>query len=305
LIEGLVIINRDQEEEKSSLLALDSGTGRTVWKTPRPGFLSSYTTPILWKRNGLAEVVLAGSGRLVGYGATDGKERWSVGGLELVSVCPTPVTGEGQIYAMSRSFGGFKPPSFSQTLGEMDKNGDSRIGRDEMRGPFGNKHVFNLIDKNKDSLVTEEEWNAGMAFLNSGDYGIFALRPGPGDVTAEHVTWKHKKGVPTVPSPLFYSGRVYVVQDGGRVTCYRAKTGDVLYEQQRLDADGEYYASPVAADGKIFFASTRGTICVIEDGDTMKVLARNKLEERIMASPAIADNKIYVRTAARLYAFGR
>src|SRR5688500_20146866 len=83
-------------------------------------------------------------------------------------------------------------------------------------------------------------------------------------------------GAATVPSPLFYRGRLYLVQDGGRVTCYRAKTGEALYEQKRLDAEGQYWASPIAADAKVYFASTRGNIAVIEAADHLKVLARNK-----------------------------
>jgi len=64
---------------------------------------------------------------------------------------------------------------------------------------------------------------------------------------------------------------------GGRVTCYRAKTGELLYEHERLDADGEYWASPIAANDKIYFASARGTISVIDAANAVKVLARNKL----------------------------
>jgi outer membrane protein assembly factor BamB len=97
---------------------------------------------------------------------------------------------------------------------------------------------------------------------------------------------------------------VYVVQDGGRVTCYDAKGGSLLFEQERLDADGAYHASPVAAKGKIYFASTRGVVSVVEAGDTLKVLARSQLAERIAATPAIVDNKLYVRTANHLWAFG-
>ena len=129
--------------------------------------------------------------------------------------------------------------------------------------------------------------------------------PGEGDVTGTHVTWKAKRGVATVPSPLFYRGRIHLIQDGGRATCYDAKTGQPLYEQERLEVLGQYWASPIAADGKIYFASTRGNIAVIEAADSVKVLARNKLEERIDATPAIADNKFYVRTAKHLWAFGK
>jgi outer membrane protein assembly factor BamB len=306
VMDGLVIVNRDQEEGKSSLLAVETRTGKTVWETARPQFNSSYTTPLLWQRGDVKDVVLAGSLRVVGYGLKDGQERWSASGLEGLSVCPTPVLGDGQLYAMSRSMGGMKLPSFASQAKEMDKNSDGKIAFAEGAGMLGSKQVFNVIDGNKDGLITEAEWDASVAIMSKGDWGVFALRtPGTGDVTGTHVVWKAKRGAATVPSPLFYRGRLYLIQDGGRLTCYRAKTGEALYEQERLETEGQYWASPIAADGKVYFASTRGNIAVIEAADTAKVLARNKLGERITATPAIADDKLYVRTASHLWAFGR
>lgn len=84
VMDGLVIVNRDQEDGKSSLLAVDARTGKTVWETPRPKFVSSYTTPILWQRGAIKDMVLAGSLRVVGYGLKDGKEQWSADGLEAI-----------------------------------------------------------------------------------------------------------------------------------------------------------------------------------------------------------------------------
>jgi outer membrane protein assembly factor BamB len=98
---------------------------------------------------------------------------------------------------------------------------------------------------------------------------------------------------------------VYLVQDGGRVTCYASGTGDTIYEQERLGVDGEYYASPVGANGNIYLCSVKGTITVIEAGENLKVLARNPLNDRIMATPAIADDKLYIRTGKHLWAFGK
>ncbi|HWN93870.1 MAG TPA: PQQ-binding-like beta-propeller repeat protein [Methylomirabilota bacterium] len=306
VMDGLVIVNRDQEEGKSSLLAVDARTGKTVWETPRPRFNSSYTTPVLWQRGDAKEVVLAGSLQVVGYGLKDGKEQWSANGLEGLSVCPTPVIGEGQLFAASRSMGGMKLPTFASQQKEMDTNGDQKVARDEAKGMMSSKPVFNAIDANKDGFITETEWDASTAMMSKGDWGIFALRaPGTGDVTSTHVAWKKNRGAATVPSPLYYRGRLYLIQDGGRLTCYRAKTGEALYEQERLEADGQYWASPIAANGKIYFASTRGNIAVIEAADTLNVLARNKIVERITATPAIADDKFYVRAANHLWAFGK
>ena len=129
--------------------------------------------------------------------------------------------------------------------------------------------------------------------------------PGIGDITSSHVVWKQRRGVASVASPLFYRGRVYVVQDGGRVTSYDAATGVPVYEQERLGVEGAYHASPIAADGRVFFSSTSGTVTVIAVDKTLKVLARNALGEALSATPAIADNKLYVRTREHLWAFGR
>ena len=306
LMDGLLIINRDQEDGKSSLLALEARDGRTVWETPRPEFGSGYATPVLWQRGDVNDVVLAGSLRLVGYSLKDGSERWSAYGLEGLSVCPTPVVGDGRLFAASRSFGGSNLPTFSKTLADMDKDSDGKIARDEGTGLLASKAIFNAIDTSKDGFLVEQEWNAYTSLIARGDYGVFALRPpGTGDVTSTHVVWKQKRGVATVPSPLFYRGRIYLVQDGGRVTCYDAKTGDAIFQQERVGADGEYFASPVAADGKIYLASVRGIMSVVEAGDGLKVLAKTALDDRIMATPAVADHKLYVRTAKYLWAFGK
>ena len=82
-------------------------------------------------------------------------------------------------------------------------------------------------------------------------------------------------------------------------------TGKPLYEQERLGAEGEYYASPIAAIGHVYLASSRGTITTIRAGDALQVEARNDLGESVMTTPAIADSKLYIRSANHLWAFGR
>ena len=94
-----------------------------------------------------------------------------------------------------------------------------------------------------------------------------------------------------------------MVKSGGIVSCFRAEEGELLYSE-RIGTAGAYFASPVAVNGKILFTSRTGVITVVEAGDHMNILASNDLDEVIEATPAIIDNKLYIRTANSLYAFG-
>jgi outer membrane protein assembly factor BamB len=305
MLGGRLVLNCDVEEGKSFVAAFEPVTGRELWRTPRPEFMSGYTTPVLWQHEGRDEVVVVGSLRVVGYDLRDGKPRWSMAGTEAVSVCPTPVLGDGQLYVMSRSMSGMKLPPFTLIALGVDKDGDGQISRDEIPKQFIEQGMFSGIDQDQDGYLTAKEWDRALAFLGQADYGIFALKPpGEGELTTNQIAWKHKKGVANVSSPLFYRGRVYVGQDGGRVTCMEAKDGKKLFEQERLGAEGDYYASPVAANGHIYFSSSKGTVTVAEAGETLQVKARNALAEPIYATPAITDNTLYVRSEQHLWAFG-
>ena len=96
---------------------------------------------------------------------------------------------------------------------------------------------------------------------------------------------------------------VYLVKNGGIISCLESKTGELKY-QAKMGAGGPYYSSPVVGDGKIYAASARGVVVVLQVGEELKVIARNKLDERIMATPAILEGRIFIRTENSLYAFG-
>lgn len=116
--------------------------------------------------------------------------------------------------------------------------------------------------------------------------------------------WRYNYGVPECPSPLYYNGMVWMIADGGLITCLEAHTGKRIYSSE-LDAGGAYYASPVCGDGKIFLASARGVVTIVQATSEFKVLSSNDLKQSILATPAISDGKVYVRTAGGLYAFGQ
>jgi outer membrane protein assembly factor BamB len=142
----------------------------------------------------------------------------------------------------------------------------------------------------------------GLVYISGGYFGplVQAIRPeGRGDITASHVVWSLKhSSVPLNPSPVLVGDELYLVNDAGIGSCLDAHTGK-LHWRERLG--GGYYASPLAADGRIYFFDTSGTTTVIRPGPKFEVLATNNLGEKIMASPAIVDKAIVLRTAGHLY----
>jgi outer membrane protein assembly factor BamB len=146
--------------------------------------------------------------------------------------------------------------------------------------------------------------NRAEQFYANNAARVMAVRPGNmGEVSQSNIAWSEKRGVPGVPSPLYYKGRLYSFMNGGIVFCRVATTGKLVYSG-RIGAPGYYYSSPVAADNKVYIASAEGVVVVLDAGEELKILARNQLNGAILATPALADGKIYVRTESLLYAFG-
>lgn len=310
IADGSVILSCDQQAGKSFLLAADAATGETRWQVQRPFAMSGYTTPVVWDRPSGKEIVVAGSLRVTGYSLSDGAEQWFAGGLEAVSVCPTPVTGEGRLYVMSRSLGEAPAPGGLEGLllvADADKSG----GLSRAETPFFQKDgIYDFIDTDRNGSLTAEELRSASDYTKHGQFGIFALTdPGKatGDITTTHTAWKHQKGTAKVSSPLLYRDRLWVIADGGLLTCTDPKTGSVVFERERLggQAGGDYYASPVAADGRIYVCSTRGTVTVIEAAVPLKILHQTNLGSPILATPALSGGQIFIRTATHLFAFGK
>ena len=158
----------------------------------------------------------------------------------------------------------------------------------------------------KDGRVTHEEYDHMKDMFEQAANQIFAIKPGgKGDITDTHVIWKVSKHLPYVSSPLCYQGRVFGIKNGGLASCYDLRTGKTFYQAERMDSPGDYYSSAVAADGRVYVASQKGTVVVVDAAsDALNVLARNQLGEQIFATPAILDGRIYLRTEKHLMAFG-
>lgn len=128
---------------------------------------------------------------------------------------------------------------------------------------------------------------------------LLAIRyDGQGDATKSHVVWQSDRQVPKKPSLLLVGDELYLLNDGGILTCLDAHTGEEHYKER---LGGQYSASPLLADGKIFLCSQEGKVLVVQPGTEYKLLAENTFPAGIMASPAALDQAVYLRTDTHLY----
>ena len=300
---GRVLLACDQDVG-SFLLAVDARDGRRLWRAERAGYRRGFSTPLLWPPEKPDVAVLPGTLRLTAYALADGAERWVVAGLpnEMVS---SPAFGDGLIFVAGWTPGAgvSRLPQFDELLAQGDKNKDGILQRDEApEGPARNH--FPYIDADKDGAVTRAEWESLAKIFEQSKNALLAVRPGGfGDVTASQIVWTQTRGLPYVPSSLCYDGRVYLVKNGGMLSCFEARTGRILFLEERLGAIGDYYASPVAAGGQVCVISQQGVAVVLRAGDTLEILARNPLGEQVLATPAIVGNRLYVRTVKNLLVF--
>ncbi len=302
---GLVLLNIDQDDG-SFLLAVEKETGKVRYRVDRPGFPRGFSTPVIWERGGRREVLVAGTLRLVGYSADDGRELWSHHGLARI-VNATPVVGDGKLFVSSFAPGGdsgdrIAMPSFEEYAKRHDADGDGRFTDPEI--PAGEMKVrFRQIDTDKDGFITRAEWESMAAIFAKAMNGLLALSPdGTEARDGVKLAWKYEKAIPYVPTVLYYRGHTFMVKDGGIFTVIDAASGK-LVKQGRLAAGGSYYSSPVASGGRMYVISLEGEATVLSAAPECQVLATNPLRERCAATPAIAGGRLYVRTEGRLYAF--
>jgi outer membrane protein assembly factor BamB len=231
----LLIFSCDGFDE-AFIVALDTFTGKTRWRTSRrEPWSQAYSTPLAIRVADRDQIVSVGAFQAAAYDPQSGKEIWRVSYPDGFSNVPRPVFGAGLVFITT----GFQQPV------------------------------------------------------------ILAVRPdGKGDVTKTHIAWTLARGAPLTPSPLLVGDELYVVTDAGIASSIDARSGAVLW-QQRLG--GNVSASPVLADGRIYFLDEDGRTTVVRPGRTFQRLATNVLDGSTLASMAVASGSFFIRTATHLY----
>ena len=175
-------------------------------------------------------------------------------------------------------------------------------GPDQLHGydPSSGKEIWHIRYQGF-SIVPRPVYGHELVFFSTGysEKNLHAVRiDGKGDVTDTHIAWTSKRQVPTKPSPLLIDDSLYLVSDGGIVTCLGAMSGRQRWVHRLT---GNYSASPVYGSGRIYFSSEDGKFTVLAPGAEAKVLATNSLNGHFMASPAVLGEALYLRSETHLY----
>jgi outer membrane protein assembly factor BamB len=271
---------------KQTLGVLDSGwfyDPEYQW-----GFGSS---PIIYRNKVIVQCDVGKNSFIAAYDLADGKRIWQTPREEIPSWgTPTVIEANGRAELVTNA------TKFAR-------------GYDPETG----KELWKLA-RHSEITVPTPFLGQGLIFITSGYRPIrpiYAIKPGAsgdislkeGEKSNQFVAWSTDTGGTYQPTPLVYGDHFYTCSNEGMVTCYEAKTGKRLY-RERLPGAGGHTASPVAADGKIYFTSEEKGIRVIKAGPTFELLAANQLGDPCMATPAISDGMLFVRSQHFVFGIG-
>lgn len=305
--DGRVLLVCDQDTD-AFILAADAATGKIAWKTPRE-VINGYSTPIIHRpAGGPAQVIAPGSYQLTAYSVATGETLWFVRGLTCQPKSAPTIAGD------TLFFSGWTPgndsgqqvdlPPYAEVAAKADANRDGKFSPEELPQPWQPTGTWRAVDLDRDGFLNEREWTFFRTRRASRNALLAIKLGGTGDLTASNVLWRYEKSLPDVPSPLVYDGAVFLFRSGGIATSLDARTGRVLKQARLTGALEDYYASPIAVDGKIYIGSEHGKMVVLRAAGEWEILAVNEFDSGIYATPAVDKDRMYIRTADALYAIG-
>jgi outer membrane protein assembly factor BamB len=277
-LDGRLLWNQD-------LGVLDSG-----WfydKTYQWGFGSS---PVIYGDSVIVQVDLQKGSFVAAFDLESGRQAWRTAREEIPTWgTPTIVHGEKG--------------------DELVTNGTTIRAYDPRSGA-----LLWSLGPNSEVTVATPVAGEGLVFVTAGYppvRPIYAVRPGgrgdlslaDGATTSPAIAWSSSKDGTYIPTPIVYRGHLYTLQNDGRLSCYDAKTGAVVY-RERVRPGGSFSASPVAADGRLYFTSEEGEVFVVRAGAKFELLSTNATGGVTMATPAISDGLIIFRTLKQVVAVG-
>jgi outer membrane protein assembly factor BamB len=295
---GTLVLVCDQTHQPF-VIGIDARTGRELWRKSREVTAESWTTPVLHTAaTDRAAVLVFGSASLDAYAPRTGERLWHLGGFGFTPIA-SPVTHGDLVYVVAPDQAEVPPPSVESTFA-LDADRDGKLTKEEMASsPWAS--VFPWLDRSGDGLLERAEYAEQIAGFASPDYGLVAVDLG---ARPPRELWRQRKGLPYIATPILYRDTLFLIRDGGILTSYDPRTGEVL-KQGRIEGAAEPFSpSPIATDGKLYLTSSSGTLAVVSAEPQWRTLSVSDLDEPILASPAIGDGRLFVRTRSKLFAFG-
>jgi outer membrane protein assembly factor BamB len=310
---------------KPYLMAISLSDGNVAWKIslksysiPTPG---GHSMPCIYKDM----IYIHRVGEISCFSVKDGSQSWFFS--LITSGVSSPIIADNKVitacwYNFSEENQRGKLPDFNVLVKSYDKNQNGTISSVELPDDMilytrpeipdlpnttGTvKSTFWVFDSSKDGEISLEEWNTGLDLLNKMYFkpaGLIALNSqGIGNLTDEKVLWRVIDNIPEVPTPIYYKNRLFMVKDGGILTCVNSESGNVLYTT-RIGNPGPYVASPVAANGFIYIAGYNGKMKILKAGDKFELAGEYDFKDKIAATPAIIGNTIFIRTKTQLLSY--
>lgn len=321
LIGDSLILIRDGTNDPC-ILSLDRETGGVRWKHPRLGYSTSHSSPFVWRNRIRTELIIAGTNSLVSLDPDTGRLIWKVEDTNGFP-CTTPTGDLDMLFFSSwsaNSSGGRDTleAHFDDALTftneelenpklffrRFDRNEDGVLEQDELP-PSRARDVFKWLDRNDNQLWEPDEFDILLKPPGKGRNIMIAVKAGGEGLLngTDRIAWEWRKNLPYVASPLLSENRVYLVKSLGIISCLKRETGEPFFEGMRTGVKGEYFASPLKIGDKILILSSLGTLFLIKDSEEFEVLSENTIGEEIIATPAIVDDTLYVRSVESLWAF--
>lgn len=306
------------------LLCLDKHTGQQRWRVDQSeeftGEMAGTACPIVSGNKLICHTTRS----VQCFDIDSGKLVWIAKCATTATSTPV-IVGSEVIVAAWNKLGepdlGPPMPDFRTLLAEHDGSGDKKIQKDEFpklwmfHRPEGAEAAMNgaavswkRADSNADGFLEREEWTRmlkGIEQFRAGyeTHGLIAIPiDSIGLVGEQQVRKLLRQGIPEVPSPVSDGKQVYLVKNGGLLSCVDCVSEKLLH-RLRTKGTGTHYASPLIAGGKLYTFAGNGTVSVIQLADKPSILAVNRLGDGVFATPAIVDGVIYLRTHSALYAF--
>jgi len=290
-----VVVVVDQVDD-SFIAGFDRRNGEMKWRVSRSE-VDGWGSPLLMPDS---RILTVSRGQIGLHAASNGKRLQSMQSGLPPTIVASPILDGDRLYFFG--YGSEGPSPFASRLARQDKNKDGQLSPDE----YGDDAFTRGIGKykgNRDGIVTQEEWDQKQR-ETLGVNGLLAFElDGKGSKPPREL-WRYEKSFSyIVPSLVLFDGILYSVRNGGILSSFDAATGKVVKTARLTGAPGGYSASPVAADGKIYFASEDGLMSVVKAGGEWEVLSVADFGEPIHATPALSGGSVFVRTGTALYRF--